>query len=49
MIKTIIFDIGGVVVQADFQKIYAEFAEKVGLRAEIVEQYFKENFSTLKP
>ena len=34
-------------MQADFQKIYAEFAEKVGLRAEIVEQYFKENFSTL--
>lgn len=47
MIKTIIFDIGGVVTHTDFKAIYSNFAERVGLSPEFVIEYHKEKVHDL--
>ena len=47
MIKTIIFDIGGVITETDFGAVYANFGSRIGLNKEIVENYHKENFSDM--
>jgi putative hydrolase of the HAD superfamily len=47
MIKTIIFDIGGVVAYTNFKAIYSNFAERVGLSPEFVIAYHKEKISNL--
>ena len=44
MIKTILFDIGGVVTETEFGSVYAGFGERIGLTKEIVENYHKEHF-----
>jgi putative hydrolase of the HAD superfamily len=46
-IKTIIFDIGGVVMSTDFPAIYSGFGERIGLTAEDVIKYHKENFDEI--
>ena len=43
MIKTIIFDIGGVITRTNFNAIYYNFAKRVGLTPEFVTQYFESN------
>jgi putative hydrolase of the HAD superfamily len=47
MIKTILFDIGQVVVKTDFNAIYADFAQRVGLSTEFLIAYHKDNFDDL--
>ncbi len=47
MIKTIIFDIGGVVVQSDFKAIYSGFARRIGLAPEVVINYHKDHLDAL--
>jgi epoxide hydrolase-like predicted phosphatase len=47
MIKTIIFDIGGVVAKTDFDAIYIGFAKKVGLLPEFIKAYHDKNFDEL--
>jgi epoxide hydrolase-like predicted phosphatase len=44
MIKTILFDIGGVITETEFGSVYADFGSRIGLTKEIVEKYHKENF-----
>lgn len=44
MIKTILFDISGVVTETEFGSVYAGFGERIGLTKEIVENYHKEHF-----
>lgn len=39
MIKTIIFDIGGVIVRTNFEAIYSNFAKRVGLPPKFVIDY----------
>jgi len=46
-IKTIIFDIGGVVVHSDFEAVYSNFAKRVGLPPEFVIGYYKEKVQDL--
>ena len=41
MIKTIIFDIGGVITKGNFQKSYSDFALRVGVSPEFVVNYHK--------
>lgn len=41
MIKTIIFDIGGVVTHTDFKAIYSNFARRIGIAPEFVIEYHK--------
>ena len=41
MIKTIIFDIGGVITRTNFEAIYSNFAKRVGLSPEFVTNYYK--------
>jgi len=41
MIKTIIFDIGGVITHSDFKAIYSGFAERIGIPPEFVIEYHK--------
>jgi epoxide hydrolase-like predicted phosphatase len=45
--KTIIFDIGGVVVRSDFRAIYSGFAKRIGLASEIVVNYHKDHLDAL--
>ena len=47
MIKSIIFDISGVVTFDNYHQIYANFAERVGLPPEFIPGYFKENWTDL--
>ncbi len=47
MIKTIIFDIGGVITKTNFKAIYSDFAERVGLAPEFVIGYYKEKVDDL--
>jgi epoxide hydrolase-like predicted phosphatase len=47
MIKTIIFDIGGVITHTDFPKIYSSFADRIGIAPEIVIEYHKKNLDDL--
>jgi putative hydrolase of the HAD superfamily len=47
MIKTIIFDIGGVVVHSDFKTIYSNFGERIGLGQEFVIKYHNEKVHDL--
>ena len=47
MIKTIIFDIGGVVTRADFRAIYSNFAKRAGLSPEFVIGYHKDHLDDL--
>ncbi len=42
MIKTITFDIGGVIVRTNFEAIYSNFAKRVGLLPEFIIEYHKE-------
>jgi putative hydrolase of the HAD superfamily len=46
-IKTIIFDIGGVITQADFSAIYSGFAQRIGILPQIVIDYHNVNFDDL--
>jgi len=46
-IKALIFDIGGVVTFTDFQSLYANFANRIGISPEFVRQYHKENWENL--
>lgn len=46
-IKTIIFDIGGVIAATDFDAIYADFGKRIGLTAEIISDYHKQNFDQM--
>jgi epoxide hydrolase-like predicted phosphatase len=45
MIKAIIFDIGGVITFTDFQTLYTNFANRVGISADFVSQYHKDNWT----
>ncbi len=47
MIKTIIFDIGGVIVRTNFEAIYSNFAKRVGLSSEFIVDYHKEKIHDL--
>jgi putative hydrolase of the HAD superfamily len=47
MIKTIIFDIGGVVTHTDFKAIYSGFARRIGIAPEVVIEYHKTHLSDL--
>lgn len=47
MIKTIIFDIGGVITKSDFKKIYSDFALRIGISPEFVINYHKEKVEDL--
>ena len=46
-IKTIIFDIGGVLISTDFPAIYSSFGEKIGLKTGDVANYHKENIKQM--
>ena len=47
MIKTIIFDIGGVVTNRDFKLLYANFAKIVGVSYEFINSYHDDNYTNL--
>jgi putative hydrolase of the HAD superfamily len=47
MIKTIIFDIGEVVVKSDFKAIYSNFGKRIGLGPDFVVEYHNEKFHEL--
>jgi putative hydrolase of the HAD superfamily len=47
MIKTIIFDIGGVVTHTDFKAIYSGFARRIGIAPEVVIEYHKTHLAEL--
>ncbi|MBI2034031.1 MAG: HAD family phosphatase [Candidatus Liptonbacteria bacterium] len=47
MIKTIIFDIGGVIARTNFKALYSNFAERVGLPSEFVVDYHTTNVEDL--
>ena len=47
MIKTIIFDIGGVVTHTDFKAIYSNFAHRIGVTPEFVVEYHKIHLADL--
>ena len=47
MIKTILFDIGGVVTETEFGSVYANFGARIGLTKQIVENYHKKNFDEM--
>ena len=47
MIKTILFDIGGVVTETEFGLVYANFGSRIGLTKEIVENYHKKHFDAM--
>lgn len=47
MIKTIIFDIGGVVAHTNFEALYSNFAKRVGLSSEFIIAYHKEKVEDL--
>jgi epoxide hydrolase-like predicted phosphatase len=47
MIKTIIFDIGGVITKTDFGALYANFGKRIGLSEGVVERYHKERMADL--
>lgn len=47
MIKTIIFDIGGVVVHSDFKTIWLNFGQRIGLSKNFVAEYHYEKFHEL--
>jgi epoxide hydrolase-like predicted phosphatase len=47
MIKTIIFDIGGVVTHTDFPAIYSNFARRIGIAPEVVIEYHKTHLDDL--
>lgn len=47
MIKTIIFDIGGVVIHSNFRAIYSNFAKRVGLPPEFVVEYHNKKVQDL--
>lgn len=46
-IKAIIFDIGGVVTFSDFQALYTNFANRIGVLPTFVSQYHKDNWNNL--
>jgi epoxide hydrolase-like predicted phosphatase len=46
-IKAIIFDIGGVVTFTDFQALYTNFANRIGVLPAFVSQYHKDNWNNL--
>ena len=47
MIKTVIFDIGGVIKKTNFKAIYSGFAERIGISPEIVNNYHKEKMADI--
>lgn len=47
MIKTIIFDIGGVIKKTNFKAIYSGFALRIGISPEIVINYHKEKMDDI--
>ena len=47
MIKTIIFDIGGVITETNFQALYTDFAKQAGLKPEFVVQYHKDKMNDM--
>lgn len=47
MIKTIIFDIGGVLTFTNFEAIYNDFAEKAGVSSELVVKYHRTHMDKL--
>jgi len=47
MIKAIIFDIGGVITFSDFELLYANFANRIGISPEFVSKYNEENLPEL--
>ena len=47
MIKTIIFDIGGVVTSMNFDLLYANFAKRIGIDPQIVIKYHEVNMKDL--
>lgn len=47
MIKTIIFDIGGVVTKTDFKAIYSGFGIRIGISPDLVINYHKEKVEDL--
>lgn len=47
MIKTIIFDIGGVLTFTNFETIYNDFAEKAGVSSEFVVNYHRTHMDKL--
>ena len=47
MIKTIIFDIGGVITNYDFDKLYSNFAKRVGISTEFVSNFHDKNIEKI--
>ena len=47
MIKTIIFDIGGVIARTNFEALYSNFAERVGISPELVSAYHETKIEDL--
>lgn len=47
MIKTILFDIGGVITHTDFKTIYSNFASRIGLDLQVVIQYHRKHMDDL--
>lgn len=47
MIKTILFDIGGVVTHTDFPSLYAHFAARIGVSPEYVRTYHETHFAEM--
>ena len=45
MINTFFFDIGKVVTTTSFKDLYSNFAERIGISHEFVDQYIKDNES----
>ncbi|HEX7724127.1 MAG TPA: HAD family phosphatase [Candidatus Paceibacterota bacterium] len=47
MIKTVIFDIGGVITHTDFEATYRNFGSRIGVSPDLVLKYCHENFKQL--
>ena len=47
MIKTIIFDVGGVITFTNFEALYANFANRAGISPQFVRDYHKLNMRSL--
>ncbi len=47
MIKTIIFDIGGVITNYDFDTLYSNFAERLGVPTKFITEYIDKNIDDI--
>ena len=47
MIKVLIFDVGGVITFTDFETLYSNFAQRVGLSMDFFENYYRPHFQEM--